>query len=338
MKFSDFLQKRDIEIYEVYYHKGALSFDQDDAEYIRQFDPKHQYQALMYRYNQAIPKALKKTARRVFLRADWVDIQDVKIKPKGAGKFIIYNNIKLNIPRLIKKLTDHGFDLLYWQKINKGTFHQNFKRWRAAAEATKEPTQSLKTLTPYKQKPKTNSFDPYERNQEIKKWGKIKDIASKIAFERISNFVDLMDDPENINYLNRWYWKRNFQDIVLSAVDYIKNNLKIIDHDEKLESKINSLITRFLVSYVQKGDVTRKVKNKLSDRVDPKLFPLLAKTWPKRDYETSGPAWTLGGDQGTQHSAFMNYISKLTNTEVDQNTGGIKAPRQQGWRTKKKPS
>lgn len=385
ISFDQFLAGKDQKLFfETYYFKGKAPIDSDDVDYLKQFNSRHHAQAMAYRYNVALPSAIKKTKHGPVIKDNWQDIKDIPIVVPGRKKihnrsgvkkkitkeeFIdiwaemyksggsqadiarffgcseanisniakklrtrgvnlpalknieknvqikIYKNIKLNIPILVKKLEQRGFDLLSWEPINKKTIYAIIHHWR------KQGGEVYDKMQPNKQKPKTNSFGGSERGLERIKWKKVYTLAHNIAFKNIENFIKALENPNHSQYLNRWYWKRNFENIVEEAVNYIKNNLKVIDIDENLESSIKKLMAAFMRNRVQKGDITRRVKNHIDSKVDKKLFPMLSKTWPKPDPKISGPAWTLGGDKGTQHSALMNLASKIANVPLKDTMG-----------------
>jgi hypothetical protein len=292
--FKNFIEET--EYLETKIHRGRLPFDYDDKQYLQQF-PSHAWvQAMLYRYNKALKDALIRTKDGVRIKDDWRDIQDIELAthfkgPKNLStleRLVPFENIKLFIPRLVKKLQYYGFDPLSMKPLNYKTIADNISRWR------RKDSGQTHTFTPHKMYKTRNDYLSYPDVIEgTFKWGQIQSQVRKIAEDKCTSYITGLGNPDHPQHINYTYWNKRLPDLISGAIDYVKGRLK----DVNTLGDIRRFVNYYISTSVQQGYITRKgLERAKMMGAEPEVISNL----------------TRGG---TQPKAIVNWIRNILNQQ-----------------------
>ena len=342
LSFNDFLKIQN----EHFIQRGHLPLtNDDDGDYLSQFPKAYHTQALLYRYNDALQDAVVANHGQEMISNGWQDTQDIVFKrantdptKKSQEQFpnmvvkerqVGFADVRLEIPRLVKKLKKHGFEIKSMRKLTPVYAHSVMYKWRKEGEKDYDKFKPMSIMKAM------NNYNPDYETSVDEKWLRLKDDIVEIATEVCSIEIEKMKDPRHSYHLNYSYWDKRSDDLIHSSISYVHRRLKDINEKKDINNQIKKLISTHINSELQRGNWSRKLHASFKNTIN----NLSTEPWPG---EEESPSWGWGhrntsstfsnfiaaherpntkGWTGTSGKAFANLQSKIEGRPLDAKTG-----------------
>ena len=321
ISFFEYFEHR---IDEAVVRRNPVFIDEADIKYLKQFPHRNWGQALGYRYNDLLFKAIGSDG---YLKSDWSDLQSMTMKlSKGGSKSF---KINTGITKLFKKLQVSGIDFrgmndqtktaLYFKPINAHQANNILSKLKRSA-SNYEPAGSGKTVEwePVPNVVKISLTHLMKTRDDAEPVGgdglgkredyeKHKDEIGQEIQNAITNLQKAAKQGHASPNIHWWAQPSNSKKLWTEIAEAIWLNW----NNEKLKDKKfrRGWITQYIRGRMQKGMVSRRIHDKLKTKHNFNITDMLNQVNPQ-----TGLQWTpielkrVVDLHGRDHEGLVSYF------------------------------
>jgi len=238
------------------FYDALKQIDKDDAEYLNQFPPSYQAQALQYRY-------------KLLPTRSHGEIRDVVLSKRGQTKIFPQINTKINT--LAEKLEKQGINPDKATPPSMKVVYDLVANWRQMSNIRmKRRGLQSKDLfhLPGSDVPFTTSKgmvpDDYWDRSNLQ-WEQASEEILPVVKKLLNKSLERLSNPRAKMHLNYYYWNDRKKELIKGAINNIKN--KYLDNLRELMDNptvLKNILISYFNSKFQRGLVPRRMLDRSS--------------------------------------------------------------------------